>query len=323
MVAVHRSLGLVDPRVVLPRGRHEQRDGLAHVETRPDEQLERVVQERRVRARPVERRRELGIQPARPLARLHPLDVPVDGVDLAVVAEEAEGLRALPARLRVGREALVEDRPRRRPGRVGEVRVEARELCGRAERLVRDGAEGERRDVDAVDPLGAAPCPVRAQLGVGLPAGRQHQLGDARHAGRRGRPERRDVVRDVPPAERLEALRAARLLHDPPEPRLAQEAHRDARALFPGQGRVERQEEPCAVARDPVRRPRPAVRDGRQPGERPVDELARRTPACVGDEADAAGVSLDCRIVEWVVHAGLTAFSWLNGEEPSRRCVGC
>jgi hypothetical protein len=47
------------------------------------------------------------------------------------------------------------------------------------------------------------------------------------------------------------------------------------------------------------------VRDRREAGQSPVDQLARRASARIGDEADAAGVSLDCRVVECVVHEGL------------------
>jgi hypothetical protein len=40
------------------------------------------------------------------------------------------------------------------------------------------------------------------------------------------------------------------------------------------------------------------VRDGCEPRQRTVDELARGAPAGVGDEADAAGVALELPIVE-------------------------
>jgi hypothetical protein len=240
VVAVHRTLPLVDPRVVLPGGRHEQGEGLADVEPVADEQLERVVEERRVGPRRVEGRGEIGIDTPSPLARLHPGDVPVDGVDLAVVAEEAERLRALPARLGVRGEPLVEDRPRRRPRRVGEVGIEAREMRGRAERLVRHRPEGERRDVDSLHALRPAARTVCAPLGVRLRAGREHELGDPRHARRRRRAERGDVGRHVAPAERLEPLGPARLLDDAAQPRLTQEAHREPGPLDARQGLLQR-----------------------------------------------------------------------------------
>ena len=317
--AMHRALPLVDPRVVLPSRRHEQREGLADVEPGTDEQLERVVEERRVGTRRVEGGREIGIDTPSALARLHPGDVPVDGVDLAVVAEEAERLRALPARLGVRGEPLVEDRPRCRPRRVGEVGVEAREVRGRAERLVRHRPEGERCDVDALHALRPAARTVRAELGIGLRAGREHELGDPRHARGRRRSERGDVGRHVAPAERLEPLGPARLLDDAAQPRLAQEAHREPGALDPRQGLLQRQEQPRAVTRDAVGGPRAPVRDRREAGQSPVDQLARRAATRIGDEADAAGVSLDCRVVEGVAHVGCDRLSWVGVEVRSRR----
>ena len=317
--AVHRALPLVDPRVVLPRGRHEQRDRLTDVEPGADEQLERVVEERRVRPRRIEGGREIGIDAPGPFACLHPGDVPVDGVDLAVVAEEAERLRALPARLGVRGEPLVEDRPRRRPRSVGEVGVEAREVRGRAERLVRHRPEGERRDVDALHALRPAARTVRAELGIGLRAGREHELGDPRHARGGRRAERRDVGRHVAPAERLEPLGPARLLDDAAQPRLAQEAHREPGTLDARQGLLQRQQQPRAVARDAVGGPRAPVRDRREAGQSPVDQLARRAATRIGDEADAAGVSLDCRVVEGVAHVGCDRLSWVGVEVRSRR----
>jgi len=61
---------------------------------------------------------------------------------------------------------------------------------------------------------------------------------------------------------------------------------------------VERQEHACAVARDAVGGPGTAVRDGGEPRERAIDELARRAPARVGDKADAAGVAFELPVVE-------------------------
>ena len=298
VIAAHRALLLVDARVVLPGWWHQPRECLLDVEARADEELDGVVEEGRVRAPVVERRRESGVEPASPLARLHPRDVPVDRVDLAVVAEHAERLRALPARLGVRREALVEDRERRRPLRVVEVGIEAGELRRSAERLVGDGAEGERGDVDAVDELRAPAGAVGTLLGVLLVARREHELRDAGHRGDRSGPERGHVDRNVAPAERLEPFCTTGFLDDSPEPRLAQEAHRDTGAIDPGQRPVERQEHAGAVARDAVGGPGTAVRDGGEPRERAIDELARRAPTRVGDEADAAGVAFEGHAVE-------------------------
>jgi len=61
---------------------------------------------------------------------------------------------------------------------------------------------------------------------------------------------------------------------------------------------VQRQQQPGTVARDAVGGPGAAVRNGGEPCERTVDELAGRAPAGVGDEADAAGVALERPFVE-------------------------
>ena len=323
MVAAHRALLVVDPRVVLPRGRDELRDGFGDADLRAHEELERVVEEGRVGAGAVERRRERLVEPTRLLARLHPGDVPLDRVDLAVVAEEAEGLRPLPARLGVRREALVEDRPRGCPVGIAEVGVEARELrCG-AERLVGDRTERERRDVDAFDELGPPPRAVRALVGVDLGARRgEHQLGDARHARGGARAERRGIDGHVAPAERLERLRAAGVLDDPAEPGLPEEAHRETGAVDAGQRRVQREKQPGAVAADAVGGPRAPMRDRGEPGERAVDELAGRPAVRVGDEPDPAGVAFAARIVEWSGHGG-TVLPFVGRGEAGRLPVGC
>ena len=111
-------------------------------------------------------------------------------------------------------------------------------------------------------------------------------------------------MRHLAPAGRLEPLGATGLLDDAAEPRLAEEAHRDAGALRPGEGGMEREEEARSVARDAVCRPRTPVRDRREPRQRPVEELARRASARVRDEADAAGVALSGRVVERGGHSG-------------------
>ena len=326
MVAAHRALLVGDARVVLPGGRDELREGLGHVDLGADEELEGVVEQGRVRPRPVERRRERGVEPARMLARLHPGDVALDRVDLAVVRDQAERLRPFPARRGVRREALVEDRPGDGPLGVAEVGVEARELRGGGERLVGDRPERERGEVDALDELRAPARPVGAELRVGLVRRGEHQLGDARDARPRARAQRRDVVRDVAPAERLEPLRTAGVLDDPAQPRLAQEAHRDPGALDARERRVEREQDAGAVAAHPVGGPGAAVRDRREAREGAVEELARGPPARVRDEADATGIALPGRIVQrGRAHGGCSSLSsgssrGASGEASRRMC---
>ena len=104
---------LVHQRVLVPRlGDHHHH----RVLDRPaghGEQLERVVELRGVRARLVEHGHQLGDVVAEVraaelrLARAHPVHVPAERVDLAVVRRHAEGLGEVPARQHVGGEARV------------------------------------------------------------------------------------------------------------------------------------------------------------------------------------------------------------------------
>ena len=180
MVAVEGSDVLVELGVRLRRFRQQHRRRVADVPAAPDEELERVVEQRRVRALEVEP------VPAGP----HPRDVAVDGVDLAVVAEQAEGLRPLPGRRGVRGEALVEDAERDGERGIEQIRIERGELVGRAESLVRDGAERERRDIRAGRLLGSRARPVSAPLGLVQARSEwtlQDELLDSRHRGARHR----------------------------------------------------------------------------------------------------------------------------------------
>ena len=268
-------LGL-DARIVLPGRGNESRHGLSEIEpVSADEELERVVEQRRVGAVRIERRGNAGLDPERAFPRLHPADVSVDRVDLTVVAEEPKRLGALPARLRVRREPLVEDRERHGERRILEVGKEARELAGSAQRLVRDREERQRRDVHAGDPLGTAACPVCAAFEIRIVGWREEQLLDPRHRRKSGHAESGGARRHGPPTRRLESLGAACILDEGAEPALAQEAHRDACAGSLGQRIGERQEDSGPITRDAVGCPCAAMTDGGEARERTVEHLAR------------------------------------------------
>ena len=285
-----------------------------------DEQLERVVEQRGVGAVRVERGRERGLGSERPLARLRPRHVALDRVDLAVVTEHAERLRALPARLRVRREPLVEDRERDRQRRILEIGVEARELPGGAQRLVGDGAEGERRDVDAGDALGAPTRAVRAALGVRMLGGGENELFDPWQRGERGDAQRGGTDRHAPPAGRSQPLGATGVLDGRTQPPLAEEAHRE-----PGLGHIRSASSsaaatPRAVPRDPVGRPRAAMPDGGEARERAIEQLSRRTPAEIRDEADPAGTAFASRVVEEVLRFAHPGFTFRSKEGTPAGC---
>jgi hypothetical protein len=61
-------------------------------------------------------------------ARIHPVDVAAHGVDLAIVREEAVGVRQPPRRKGVGGKALMHQRQRRFGQRIAQVGIEALDL---------------------------------------------------------------------------------------------------------------------------------------------------------------------------------------------------
>ena len=81
-------------------------------------------------------------------AGLGPVAVAGDGVDLAVVGEQAKGLGQRPARHGVGGEALVEDADRAFQFRIGQVGKEAGQVGGHHQPLVDHHALAEAGDVE-------------------------------------------------------------------------------------------------------------------------------------------------------------------------------
>ena len=299
VVAVERADVVVELPVVLPCLRDEHRERVAHVAAAADEQLERVVEHRRVGAGLVEHRSEHGVELAFP--RPHPGQVALDRVDLAVVREQAEGLRPFPGRRRVRREALVEDGERRGEGRVAQVRVEGRELIRRAERLVGDRAERERADVGAVVALGSLPRSIGPLLGLletGAERPAHDDLLDPRGRGAGGVAERRGVDRHLAPAEHLEPLRSARGLDALARAVVAQEDHPEPAPRGRQERRRKREQQPRAVAAEPVGGHGPAMADAPERLERVVDDVAARPAGRVRDEPDAAGIALAHGVVE-------------------------
>ena len=83
------------------------------------------------------------------LARRHPVQVAAQRVDLAVMGDHAVGVRELPRREGVGREALMHERERRSEFRVMQVEIIGAELIGEEHALVDQRAAGERHGVEA------------------------------------------------------------------------------------------------------------------------------------------------------------------------------
>ena len=94
------------------------------------------------------------------LAGADPVDVALEGIDLAVVDDKAVGVRALPAGRGVGGVARVDERHGRLDGGVVEVDEEAAHLRGDQHALVHDGARAHGAHVEDLVAQG--------KLGVGL-----------------------------------------------------------------------------------------------------------------------------------------------------------
>jgi len=183
------------------------------------------------------------------LARVHPVDVAAQGVDLAVVRDHPVGVRARPAREGVGREPRVHHRQRRLDPVVLEVRVERRQLIGVEHPLVDDGPRRQARDVEVrllrdVEPPHLVPraAPDDVELALeGVRVGQRRvvrvapneELLDHRLRPDRGRPDHAVVGRHLAPAEERLPLGGHDLLEQVlaggPAPRIVgQERHPDA-----------------------------------------------------------------------------------------------
>ena len=156
--------------------------------------------------------------------------------------------------------------------RVLEVEVEAPELVGGAERLVRHGAERERGDVDAGDALGPPAGAVGAPLGVRL-GGRSEQScsirGMASAVGRGGG----STGTSRQPSGSSPSVRQAS--STPPRSHVAEEAHRE-----PGAAR---------------RRSASARAAGAYPRRRPVTPSAALAPRCATAASPASRRSRSSR----------------------------
>ena len=313
---------------------HHHHHGVRQLAPGQGEQLQHVVEHARVGAVGVDHREDLlqvGAEQAgahHRLARVHPVDVAAQRVDLAVVRDVAVRVGARPGGEGVGGEARVDHRQRRDHPLLPEVRVELDELRGVQHALVDDGLVAERGDVEV-----GAPVDGRARHlllhqptddvelaleggAVEQPLAAPHEdLADDRLGGL-GRGAQGAVVGgDVAPAEDELPLLAHRLLEEPlaggpPLGGGRQEDHAHAvvagagqreaelAAAFPQEGVRHLDEDAGAVAGVLLGAHRAAVLQVDEHGERPPHGVVRGTPLDVDHEAEAAGVLLVPRIVE-------------------------
>ena len=88
-----------------------------------------------------------------------------------------------------------------------------------------------------------------------------------------------------------------------------------------GERRAQRNEDAGAVSGHTIGGPRPTVADGGEACECPVEQLARRAPAQVGDEADPACAPFASRVVEEALPFVHRASRLRVGKDISRRLL--
>ena len=283
-------------------------------------------------------------------AGVHPVHVPTDGVDLAVVGDEPVGVRQLPGREGVGREPLVNQGEGRDRARIAQVAIEAPHLVGEKQALVDYGARREGREVQL--------CQVRQvlldrQLGQGVlelladgqqlalesvlvPNVRPHaddRLADDRHLGQHGGAQSRGVGRHIAPAQQDLALDLQEVLEllDGDVARLLvlrQEAHghgvaagvREVDAGLPGpvaqDGVRNLNQNPRAVADEGIRAHRAAVVEIDENLQTAGHDVMRFAALDIGDKSHPARVMLVTRIVQTLLLRsphGEPHSKWLQG----------
>ena len=125
-------------------------------------------------------------------------------VELAVVREQAEGVRELPARQGVGGEARMDDRERALQPRVGQVREKAGELGRRQHPLEHHRARrtGSRTEVVArARPGGGSRTAALERVALDVARADDEPADHAARTSRAPRARRRVLDRDVAPAE--------------------------------------------------------------------------------------------------------------------------
>ena len=139
--------------VVLPGLGNHHEDRVRQRAPAHDQELEHIVEGRRVREPLAGHREHLGqvlaedVGPAERFPRAHPVDVAAQRVDLAVVGHEAIRVGQRPRREGVGAEPLVDEGQRRLDVGVGKIGEHALDLVGREHALVDERVRGEARHV--------------------------------------------------------------------------------------------------------------------------------------------------------------------------------
>ncbi len=254
VVLVERPLGVVHALVVRPRLRNHHHHRVRERAAREHEELEGVVEHRRVAAVRIDDRKNLlhvfaeGVGFEQRLARLHPVVVAAQRIDLAVVRKVAVRMCAVPARERVRAEARMHERQRRLHCRVLQVGEVLRQLLRQQHPLVDDGLVRQAREVPvlrAVDrrcadlAVGALPDDVELALEIHVILDRgvasDEHLADERLTRLRGLAQRIVIRGQRAPAEHRLTFRLNDVLEDFGEAaapgRVARQEHKAARVF--------------------------------------------------------------------------------------------
>ena len=256
VITVQVAAGSGNIALALPGLRNGHHHGQGKRHAVHHQELQRVVQHGGVASACVDDREHLVDVPRqhRGGQRLFPGDHAVhiapDGVDLAVVQDQAVGVRALPAGEGVGREAGVHHRQGAGKVLALQIPIECAQLAHQEHALVDDRAAGHRADV-AVGVALLKHAPRHIQLAVKVQAPRQllrardEALLDHRHARAGALAQHLRADRHLTPAQKPQALLLGHDLHQLArlgalEAILRHEQHGDAIVALRWQFKVQR-----------------------------------------------------------------------------------
>ena len=329
VVFVERLLLGAHGFVAVPRLRNHHHHRLRQRAAAHDDQLEDVVELGGVGTVGVHDREDLREFLAEErasqerLAGLHPVDVAVEGVDLAVVRDVVVRVRTFPAREGIRREARVDEREggvHRLVGEVGEVLTD---LFGHKHALIDDRAAGEGAGVVELVLAGAADLVVsllaqdeefafEVLVGGAIGWATEEGLADDRFAGDGGLAERRVVDGHGAPAEDRETLSLGEVGEGGFGGRTdlgvwgdVEHTHAVVTRLREVGGAVLREEpvgqleqDARAVASVDLAAAGASVVEVHQDGEGLLDDIMRTLALHLANEADAAGVMLKLGVVK-------------------------
>jgi len=334
VIFVKRLLLRAHALVLRPRLRHHHHRRVRQRTAGEIEQLQHIVEHRRVRSVRIDDRldlldvvaEQLGLEQR--LARVHPVDVAAQRVDLAVVDEIAVRMRAVPARERVRAETGMDERDRRFHRLILQIGIERFELRRRQHPFVDDLAARQAGDVElaaarkiavADRPLRPLPddvqLPFEGDAGLRARAPADEHLADVRLRFLRGAPEPFVVGRHRAPADHVLAFLAHDRLKRPLLFRalplvVGHEQHADGVIAFLRQRDAQRRhllaeeavrnldQDPGAVARVRLAALTAAVLHVLEDSKRPADDGIRFDARNVRHEAHAACIPLKLRVIQ-------------------------